>query len=1099
MTTLDQELRGKVPTLAERVLAVYRAGLARIRAGAQAWSAAVPAAPWAGQMPALPAVALPAYAERIARGLRAALPALASLTFLLAAVLVLFRDAILDGQVFYRSDTLLYYYPIADRMADVLRDGRLMLWTPYLFGGFPLFADGEAGMLYPPNLVAYLLLPEQQAFIWLRVLRYFLAAAFTFAYLRTFRLNHFAAVIGALSFSFGSFMIGQMHHSNLANTAIWLPLVLTFIELAVRSVRRRRWFYATCAGASLGVQSLGLHVQPLILTGFFLAMYVPFRVLLCPIAWPEGWKPWVPRSLGRRAALFAGFAVSVLHRGLLALLLLVLVPVTALGLAAAQVVPLLELATFSFRGRGVSYQFATSFSMPVQNLVNLVLPYFFRYTNRQWYWSLWTEWETTIYVGVACLALALLAAVFVRNRLVPFFAFVAVVSVLLAFGGYSPVPLYDQVRHWPGFSALRVPARFTMLTTFSLAVLAAFGVDWLCRTLRPGTATPSTRWTRLSRAVAVHGLPVYLMGLLVAAGGIVWWLASFRMWIEKDPGAVQRLVQERYLSLRNIRPWLTPETTLNYLSYSLDLTNPSTTLPVGLILATFLLLFAWLAFRRLWRVWASALVLLVAGDMLLFSSDFHPAISMSQLSKPNSATEWLMSQNVDGRQRVFTSLEAHKTEANKMLPFRVPEITGYSSLETKRHEDYVARLREYEKGLMDLYSVRFVVLPRRPSALPSYEHTSYNPYRPLADGPRDGRNAHATYYMNPPVKTDEVLIISNLREAADIPQGAEVGEIVVVDSSGERVPLKVRAGEHTAEWAADRSDVVPLLRHSKVRVADGFSATDLEGRPYKLNLYLGEIKLDKTRTVERVEFRYQNPKGKMRLYGMMLWENPWTAHQVLGRNKFIPRYEDEEVAIFENPSRLPQAYLVPAARVLNRADVLDTIAQGSFDPERVVLLESQEGQEGAADPSKIDPQALEGWDGARPAAGIGTAEIVEYRSTDVRIRTSSERNAWLFLADSFYPGWKAFLDGRETKIYRADHLFRTVQLPAGQHDVRFVFEPESFASGVRLSGLTLVILVLAWTALLGGPALYFWMRRAPKRAWNRARRLAPVLPAIRSV
>ena len=221
-----------------------------------------------------------------------------ALGFLLACDLILFRNAIVDGLIYYRSDTVTYYFPIADRLTDVLREGRLLLWTRHIFGGFPLFADGEAGMLYPPNLVAYLLLSEQEAFIWLRVARYFMAAAFTYGYLRTLRLNRFAATIGALSFTFGSFMIMQMHHTNVVNTAVWLPLTLAMVELALRSVGRWRWLYVTGAGASTGIQALGLHIQPLIMSGLFLAAYIPFRALLCPIAWPvakkggEGACPW---------------------------------------------------------------------------------------------------------------------------------------------------------------------------------------------------------------------------------------------------------------------------------------------------------------------------------------------------------------------------------------------------------------------------------------------------------------------------------------------------------------------------------------------------------------------------------------------------------------------------------------------------------------------------------------------------------------------------------------------------------------------------------------------------------------------------------------
>lgn len=1148
-----------------------------------------------------------------------------ALGFLLACDLLLFRGALLEGKVYYRSDTVTYYFPVADRLVDALREGQLLLWTQHIFGGFPLFADGEAGMLYPPNLIAYLLLPEPDAFIWSRVARYFMAAVFTFAYLHTLRLNRFAATVGALSFAFGGFLVTQMHHTNVANTAIWLPLTLAMVELAVRHVGRARWLYATGAGTSVGIQALALHVQPLLMSGFFLAIYLPFRVLLCPIARPvrkgregdcqplqgdadshgagdkprrgaggrrslRGWvagrlrpardlllganilgiaepaptssrsrgcpnpdgpsgidrdperEPERPSALGTTLApgqadgpagppactpgagaagpgggetrdasersvapaphLMAGavelvptlarvgrwaghFLVKGFHRTVLACLLLAFVPAIAFGIAAAQVLPLVELGFYSFRGPGVTYQFATSYSMPVQNLVNLLFPYFYRYTNF-FYWSLWSEWETTIYTGIGPLVLAAVALIFVRSRMVLFFAVATAASVLLAFGSYSPYPLYEQLWHLPGFSSLRVPGRFGMLITFSVAVLAAYGVDWLCRTLRPmsGEPEPRDRRRRFSRAVSVNGFAIFLVGLLTATAAVFWWLVSFRIWIEREPWAVKRMVEESYLSLRNDRPWLTSDMVLSFLNYSLDPTNPKTATSLALMLGVFLLLFCWFAFRRLWRGWATLLVALVAADMLLFAQDFHPTVHVNQLSSPESATRWLMAQNGDGMTRVYTPRDIRKTEPNKLLPFQVSEIAGYSSLETVRHQQYMGKLNEFDRTLLDLYNVRFVVLPKRPPALPSYESTSYHPNRPLADGPRGNRGSHVTFYVDPPVKADEVAFVSNLRSADGIPQNADVADIVVVDDKGERVTLKVKAGRDTAEWAWDRPDVTPHVAHQKPRVVDKVWASDAEGRRYQANLYYGRLPLGKTRTVSRVEFHYTNPKGAVRLYGMMLWEKPSTAHQLLSSNRYIPRYEDDEVQILENPSRLPRAFLVPTARIVKRWEILDLMAHGDFDPTKTVLLETEDRMEPRAlpipDPGVPDPKVVEAWLQGNPDGTPGTAEIVRHRSTEVQIRTNSSRNAVLFLSDSYYPGWKALVDGRPSQVYRANYLFRAVLVPEGEHEVQFRFEPDSFALGTDISLFTLWGLLILWFGLVAWSPMVRLARRQVK-------------------
>jgi uncharacterized membrane protein YfhO len=65
------------------------------------------------------------------------------------------------------------------------------------------------------------------------------------------------------------------------------------------------------------------------------------------------------------------------------------------------------------------------------------------------------------------------------------------------------------------------------------------------------------------------------------------------------------------------------------------------------------------------------------------------------------------------------------------------------------------------------------------------------------------------------------------------------------------------------------------------------------------------------------------------------------------------------------------------------------------------------------------------------------------------------------LADSFYPGWKAYVDGKETAILKANHFFRALSLSQGQHMVEFKYEPLSFRIGLIVSLLTALCIVLA--------------------------------------
>ncbi|OGM30071.1 hypothetical protein A2630_02450 [Candidatus Woesebacteria bacterium RIFCSPHIGHO2_01_FULL_44_10] len=68
----------------------------------------------------------------------------------------------------------------------------------------------------------------------------------------------------------------------------------------------------------------------------------------------------------------------------------------------------------------------------------------------------------------------------------------------------------------------------------------------------------------------------------------------------------------------------------------------------------------------------------------------------------------------------------------------------------------------------------------------------------------------------------------------------------------------------------------------------------------------------------------------------------------------------------------------------------------------------------------------------------------------------------LFVSDTYYPGWKAFIDGREVPIYRADYAFRAIPVPEGDYDVDFKYQPKSFTTGLKVSSISFLVLIAFW-------------------------------------
>ncbi len=90
------------------------------------------------------------------------------------------------------------------------------------------------------------------------------------------------------------------------------------------------------------------------------------------------------------------------------------------------------------------------------------------------------------------------------------------------------------------------------------------------------------------------------------------------------------------------------------------------------------------------------------------------------------------------------------------------------------------------------------------------------------------------------------------------------------------------------------------------------------------------------------------------------------------------------------------------------------------------------------------------------SSASGEATLEDYSPTHVRVQTKTNGNALLFLSDLDYPGWKAFLDGKPTPIYKMAGIFRSVPVPAGDHQVQFFYAPFSFFAGAVISVIVLL-------------------------------------------
>jgi hypothetical protein len=155
---------------------------------------------------------------------------------------------------------------------------------------------------------------------------------------------------------------------------------------------------------------------------------------------------------------------------------------------------------------------------------------------------------------------------------------------------------------------------------------------------------------------------------------------------------------------------------------------------------------------------------------------------------------------------------------------------------------------------------------------------------------------------------------------------------------------------------------------------------------------------------------------------------PVGAHQTLV-------HDGPDARVYADPRALPRAFVVFRARCADDAAGLALVRERAVDVREEVVLA------GCAAPPLAGPP------------GPASVEVRESAPARVRLATETGAPGWLVLTDTWFPGWRARMDGADTRLWRADHAFRAVQVPAGRHEIEMRFEPVSLRLGAALSAL----------------------------------------------
>lgn len=284
-----------------------------------------------------------------------------------------------------------------------------------------------------------------------------------------------------------------------------------------------------------------------------------------------------------------------------------------------------------------------------------------------------------------------------------------------------------------------------------------------------------------------------------------------------------------------------------------------------------------------------------------------------------------------------------------------------------------------------------------------------------------------------PIAASAVELSMFAANAPALAPGTVVGRVVLdfEDGSTRRIPL--RWGIEIGAWDAERRAEQEGIRSPQPPRQRPFPAFwRAYGKPFQGHAYQAQFALDPARRLSSVRVRSLFDEGQLVVEDVSFQTasgGSVSLATLSGKNRFELAYLSDTVAVWRNLDAYPRAYLAYKAEVVDDSGALERLRQSDLNRDTVLLAQGNAPA------------------GGRGAGGAGRVEIVRAEPGRLELAVETDRAGFLVVADTWYPGWTATVDGIPTDIVRANYYFRAVPLSAGSHTIVMAYAPASFALG----------------------------------------------------
>ncbi|MFQ6101855.1 MAG: YfhO family protein [Anaerolineae bacterium] len=338
------------------------------------------------------------------------------------------------------SDPFYQYYPFRNVIAESLRQGRFILWNPYVFSGHPMLGDVMTQTFYPPNLLGALLFPLARAWVFLIWGHMGMTGLLMYGYLRHLSLRPASALFGATIWMFNSVAVVWLEAPQFLSTSAWLPGIFWLLSIGKK---HHRWSAIAGAGAMFGVLILAGQMQYAIGAAWLIGVWGTFHAA-------------VQSAKQRRMVL-------------LPLITVLVVGALGVGIGMIQLAPAIELIKLSHRAPLLTL-LQTRWSL--RHIITLWMPDFYGNSIRSPWWGDGNIAEMSGYFGLWPFVLSLCALAWCK-RLDGRFWGGMIFIVLLSLWGTPIAYLLSWV---PGIRYVRL-TRLLYFIPLTGSMAAAFALD----------------------------------------------------------------------------------------------------------------------------------------------------------------------------------------------------------------------------------------------------------------------------------------------------------------------------------------------------------------------------------------------------------------------------------------------------------------------------------------------------------------------------------------------------------------------------------------------------------------------------------------------